>query len=132
MFEPSRPRSSDILSWLILLSVVIASTSSALYVLHAAHAHETLPERWSCNDAATPFAYLQGSVLKIFEGSLIGEPYLDCMSLHNPLGSGDWWLAWLFAVLFQIIVGLLLVNMLIAKMAKTFDSIWENQGVNFM
>lgn len=59
---------------------------------------------------------------------------LECMSIHNlPAGSSfDYWLAWSVAIVFQIAVGLLLVNMLIAKMAKTFDSIWENQGVNFM
>ena len=36
------------------------------------------------------------------------------------------------AVIFQVGVSLLLVNMLIAQMAKTFDAVWESQDLNFM
>jgi hypothetical protein len=36
------------------------------------------------------------------------------------------------AVVFQVGAALLLVNMLIAQMAKTFDAVWESQDLNFM
>ena len=122
---------ADIIQWLVLLVIILLSTSSALFVLHSLGSPKPY-SAISCGTKGTPFMRFEGSWIKMFEGSLIGEPYFDCMGIHNEYGSVDHWFAWVFAVCFQIVVGLLLVNMLIAKMAKTFDSIWENQGVNFM
>ena len=99
---------ADIIQWLLLLAIILLATSSALYVLHTLGAPKPyLPSH--CSLDGTPFVHFQGSILKVFEGSLIGDPYFDCMGLHNEFGSIDYWIAWLFAVCFQIVVGLLLV-----------------------
>ena len=63
---------SDIVQWLILLVVVLASSSSALFMVHALGK----PKTWGfdCDAAGTPFVGIASSFVKMIEGSLIGEP----------------------------------------------------------
>ena len=40
------------------------------------------------------------------------------------------WLAWFYSYLFLVSTAILLLNMLIAMMAKTFDSVWESAEIS--
>ncbi len=122
---------SDIAQWLSLLSVVLLSSSTALYVVHVSSSDPRAYHSTTCDEHGTPFVNFFGSFLKLFEGSLYSEPYFECIA-HLTYDTADYWIAEAVAIVYQVIVALLLVNMLIAKMAKTFDAIWENQGLNYM
>ena len=100
---------------IVLTIIILFSTTSALYVLHALGAPKTFLFI-GCSPEGTPFTRFGNAFKKVIEGSLVGDPYFECMAHHNE--SVDYWVAWVVAVGFQIVVGLLLVNMLIAKMAK--------------
>ena len=106
---------NDIFQWIVLTIIILFSTTSALYVLHALGAPKTFLFI-GCSPEGTPFTRFGNAFKKMIEGSLVGDPYFECMAHHNE--SVDYWVAWVVAVGFQIVVGLLLVNMLIAKMAK--------------
>ena len=62
----------------------------------------------------------------LYQGALNGDAYLECAraSSHPRAAS-------VLLSVFQIGVALLLVNMLIAMMAKTFDHVWEAQELNY-
>jgi len=120
----------DILLWIGPLVVLLLSTASAQYVMHASAA--SLPYRYTllCGPPTTPFGHFATALARITQGALTSDPDFDCMSFHFEMNEPDFAFVWIFQILFAVIVGLLLVNMLIAKMAKTFDAIWENQGLN--
>jgi len=61
------------------------------------------------------------AIILLFEGSLLGEGYLDCV--HKSKHSTP---ALFLMYSFIIITILLLLNMLIALMGKTFDTVWES------
>lgn len=121
----------DIFQWIVLTCVIMLSTASAQYIIHSTGTPRDFHPT-SCGDVGTPFVRFPTAFLRIVEGSLTSSPEFDCMAAYSEYGSFDFIFTELYAVGFQLIVGLLLVNMLIAKMAKTFDAIWENQGMNFM
>ena len=67
------------------------------------------------------------TIQALFEGALVGDAYFGCMHRSSHPEYGVW-----LMYCFQIFTGLLMVNMLIAIMAKTFDTIYEAQEVNYM
>merc|ERR1712031_58688 len=80
----------DIAQWLSLLVVVLLASSSALYVVHASAPNERPYHSTTCNSLGTPFVDFFGSFFKLFEGSLSGDPYFECMHLLE-YNSSDFW-----------------------------------------
>jgi len=69
----------------------------------------------------------RGFLFALANGAVQGDGYLAC--LLNETGKA-WQLAWAYAFSFQLLTGILLLNVLIAMMAKTFDDVWEASEVN--
>ena len=118
---------NDIVTWLSLLVVVLLASSFSLYVLYRSSGSGYDGDTTRCDAEFTPFANAAENFKMLLEGSLTGNPYYKCISHStNPI-TGE-----ILAMLFQVSTTLLLVNMLIAQMAKTFDAVWESQDLNFM
>ena len=82
-----------------------------------------LGRRHECEDW---FSSYVPSLQYLTEASLTGGAFFSCgVTTDTPT------LAWGLTVFFYFITGLLLLNMLIAMMAKTFDQIYELSAVNF-
>ena len=86
----------------------------------------------SCNSELTfqgelPYRSFEALFFAFANGAIDGDGYTAClMREHKDM----WALAWLYAWLFKIVTAVLLLNMLIAMMSKTFDSIWEASAMN--
>jgi len=50
--------------------------------------------------------------------------------IMREAGTTHWFLAWLYSFLFVVGTAILLLNMLIAMMAKTFDEVWDRSEIN--
>ena len=74
-----------------------------------------------CTETIDQLAKMQYAIVLLFEGSLLGEGYLDCV--HKSKHSTP---ALFLMYSFIIITIVLLLNMLIAMMGKTFDNVWES------
>jgi len=71
---------------------------------------------------------LEGVLTLLMEGTMDGEPDRIMGLEISPSVYG---FTWLMMALFGIVVVLLLLNLLIARFAKTFDLIYENVDSNF-
>eukprot|EP00966_Prymnesium_polylepis_P131448 3040077-Prymnesium_polylepis.3 len=120
---------SDIATWLSLLVVVLLASSFSLYVLYRSSGLSYDGDQLLCDQDFTPFASATESFKLLLEGSLVGDPYFKCIGSPKSANtlSGE-----TLAIVFQVTTTLLLVNMLIAQMAKTFDAVWESQDLNYM
>ena len=68
-------------------------------------------------------AYYSEILFVLFNSAFTGDTHTECLLyLVHP---GLAWFAWLLTFTFLIITLVLLLNMLIAMMAKTFDNVWE-------
>lgn len=120
---------------------VVISFASAFYVLFR-HAHyaNAVDERLAAgmpaagtsghaaldDDDAAPLS-LWNVLALLVESSMKGEP--DHIVLHGTDGTNGF--VWGVMFLFGVIVVLLLLNLLIARFAKTFDVVHENVDANF-
>mmetsp|Transcript_39735 Transcript_39735/g.96461 ORF Transcript_39735/g.96461 Transcript_39735/m.96461 type:complete len:624 (-) Transcript_39735:543-2414(-) len=104
---------NDVLMFCGLLAICFGSFFASLYVL--AKDGDTM-----CTDDG-------GEVWRIlFQLPLTGDVQLDCL-----FGRGSY-TAYALTVLYTVLVAWLLLNMLIAMMAKTFDNVWESAEENYM
>lgn len=72
-----------------------------------------------------------GAVIRLMlEGTLTGEPD-RIMGLHSGADHALASFTWSTMALFGVVVVLLLLNLLIARFAKTFDIVYENVDANF-
>ena len=123
----------DVLYWLVLLFILLLSFSTALYALFAGNdaALGAQPDFYAEPEADCDLDYafsrLDRTFLLLMQGALNGDAYLDCARASSHPRA-----AVILLATFQISTSLLLVNMLIAMMAKTFDNVWEAQEVNYM
>ena len=123
----------DVLHWLVLLLLLLLSFSTALYALFAGNdaALGAQPDFYAQPEADCDLDYafsrLDRTFLLLMQGALNGDAYLECARASSHPRAAVMLLA-----TFQISTSLLLVNMLIAMMAKTFDNVWEAQEVNYM
>ena len=135
----------DVLKFLILMVFILAALTAGNYVLFNSLASEDAADEGAaslpaeCSDLEAMRGQLRGSV-----SGPDGSWYLILFVLANGMISGDsfatcfmavadrwyWLLAWIYSYLFLIITAVLLLNMLIAIMAKTFDNVWEAASVN--
>ena len=122
----------DVVSYLFILLSVLLAFAGAFLVLFEPDApiaswpfnlpggldfSDCSPDRF--NGYATTLQFLA-------EKALSGESFFDCSKLSDVSEA-----AWLLTLLFYFFTGLLLLNMLIAMMAKTFDNISEASAINF-
>jgi hypothetical protein len=110
---------NDVLMFLQLLLLVLFGFAGALSTLYNGETGAGLPD--GCEDVIGSNADFF-SILKIlFEGSLLAEsPFLECVKeSQHPTGG----LA--LTYLFLILAVVLLLNMIIAMMGKTFDRYYE-------
>ena len=137
----------DVLKLLVLIAFIVVATTSGLYVLFNSIHYDFRPSFLSGNVAVTewppplpaacePFADLAGQLyegwaslsLVLFSGSITGAAHPECL-----MAAADSYLvgfAFLYSYVFFILCTVLLLNMLIAMMAKTFDNVWEANVVN--
>ena len=118
----------DVLVWLFLYSFVLLGFAAALVALYSgAPPPGFVSEPGECIDPDSDFGAFGSALMLLWEGGLTGEAYFECVRMSSAPNSGA-----VLMYIFQILVGLLLVNMLIAMMAKTFDNVAEAQEVNCM
>ena len=125
----------DVFNWLLVLGCILLSFSAALFVLHGGGEYVAClqPDAFHLGGgggigsggawAAQALWHLRG----VWEDALLSEAHFECT--HAALLPG---LAVPLAYLLQVLVALLLLNMLIAMMGKTFDNIYEAQEFNFL
>lgn len=132
---------NDLISFLLLASFIILAFGAAFFVLIArstASAYSNHRVLHSSRGASAPgISSLRSdsgtltfaSVLTLLlEGALDGEPdrIMEVMGGPHVLN-----FTWVVMALFGIVVVLLLLNLLIARFAKTFDVVHENLDANF-
>jgi len=68
------------------------------------------------------------TLLLLLEGALTGSDYFECArnSTNSPVA------AWMISFVYVTLTAVLLLNMLIAMMAKTFDNISEASATNYL
>jgi hypothetical protein len=126
---------SDVGKFLVLLLVSLFAFSSAAYVLFqpggqgvTAQPDAGLTLTWAMADeCTTAFTSFPTALAFILESSITGENFFACARTLPFPTSG-----YLLALGSYTIAGLLLLNMLIAIMAKTFDNVWEGSSMNFL
>ena len=131
----------DVAQWATLLLMILSAFVSALHTLYqtpgpnwmaaqeassptSATLSQTLDH--DCIDFDEDFQSWDRAFFLLLEGTLTNENWLECarLSSHAILGS-----ALMYGC--QAMVAVLLFNMLIAMMAKTFDTVWEAQELNY-
>merc|ERR1711871_646797 len=123
----------DVTKWTLLLLMMLAAFASALHTLYKStpqggfarrRLHDELDH--DCIDFDVDFESWIRAFYLLLEGTLTSENWLECarVSSHAILGS-------VLMYGCQAMVSVLLFNMLIAMMAKTFDTVWEAQELNY-
>ena len=101
--------------WLLLLAVTLLAFGACFHALFEGQTSECL------------FGASFGSDMTVLLEFILGvDPEFDCLHDSQTSVSAP---AVLFA--FLLLVGVLLMNMLIAMLAKTFDTVHEAQAVNW-
>jgi hypothetical protein len=104
----------DVARFAVILALVIGAFSSSLFVLGKT------PEYQLClGDEPNVLTML-------FHTPLTGEVPLSCLAAEGSLE------AYVTEVIYTVIVVWLLLNMLIAMMAKSFDVVWDASEVNYL
>ena len=119
----------DVGKWLIVQLVLLVSFAAALTALSQPPSPSSVfPD--SCdlvNAADNEYRFLHAWVL-LLEAGLMEDAQLECARNHSSFPEANF----LLMVLFQLISAIVMLNMLIALMAKTFDNVYEAQQINFM
>jgi hypothetical protein len=135
----------DVLKLMAILTVVVLALSSGVYVLMARKG--AVPTSFSSTLAATTLSTDSCEIFSLFaQGGNAGGPFFETIfvllnaavmmsdivpCLISQAGSEHWALAWLWSFLFVLSTAILLLNVLIAMMAKTFDEVWESSELNY-
>jgi len=122
----------DVLKFLAILFVAVLSFTAAFFNLYepAPAVRSTPTNGWpSLGSEPTCIAYMDAfssALVFLLQASVTGDNLFECVrdSTH-PIGG------WALAFLYYAFLGLLMLNMLIAMMAKTFDNVWEAAVPNF-
>ena len=120
----------DVGRWLLLLLPVLVAFATWLFIMFSSRDLEPFPS--GASDDCEVFdigessghagLHLSSIALSLAETALGSDNLLKCM--HE---SAYWFTAPFVMMTFLVIVLILLMNMLIAMMAKSFDIIWEQQ-----
>ena len=111
----------DVLRWLLLLSVVLVGFSAAFHTVFKGSDSNCV-----FGDGVRGDATFGKDVLSLFELVLGVSPDTACLR-----GTEHWIVAPLMLYLFLLLAVVLLLNMLIAMMAKSFDNIYEAQALSW-
>lgn len=122
----------DMLRWLVLVLVVLIAFATAFYVgfsgLYVAHADASLLA--DCGGTYTQMgkAYLVWQVVTLFEYDIGLEPdaFVDCMRRAGPIANAAEMTT--LTLVYLLLAVVLLVNMLIAMMTKTFEGVYGRQA----
>jgi len=120
----------DVTVWIILYAFVLLGFAAAFVALFSGATpagFDPLAVGEGCIQPDDDLSTFGHAVQLLWEGGLTGEAYFECVRGSSAPGTAS-----ALMYLFQILVSLLMVNMLIAMMAKTFDNVAEAQEVNFM
>ena len=134
---------NDLVQLLVIQALVAGSFGAALYVLFRSHGASSDVESIallvteasnahdSCNTLLTQhagFTYrsVQGLFFAFLNGAIEGNSYDACLMREHPM----WGVTWLYAWLFKLITAVLLINMLIAMMTRTCDTIYEASAIH--
>ena len=123
---------NDTAEFLILLCSVLVSFSAAFLVLfepseslHMWPWNTSLVNVDNRDDCVARFSAYGSTLEFLVEAALTGSEFFSCgLTTDTPA------LAWFLTIVFYSITGLLLLNMLIAMMAKTFDQVFDASAVN--
>ena len=135
----------DVLSYLVLLLILLVAFAAAWTVLlqpsQSILAQQFGDDRqwqWTRSavahlEASNCFNELGGTdfpstLQRLIEGALTGGDFFECARATTgvPLT------AWFLSLVYVILTGVLLLNMLIAMMAKTFDNVSEAAATNYL
>jgi len=117
----------DLWQFIMLASIIVIAFACAFYVLlmneRAVSLHDGTVD---LTDDAAEVANVWSVLGLLIESLMKGEPdhIMERTETHVAF-------AWVFMALFGVIVVLLLLNLLIARFAKTFDMVYENVDSNF-
>jgi len=126
---------NDVLKLLILLFFVLTAVSSGLYILFNASSDDTNIDDLTVSSHCQELIALRGDVSQfeqiwfvLLNGAIRSEGYIECLMESHRVWT---YLVWLYAFGFVLITAILMLNMLIAMMAKTFDTVWEAAEINY-
>ena len=134
----------DLYQFLVLAAFVILAFAAAFRVLLNGEADVAWEAAGVATGVATDLTSLEGVasdaprvpitfgavITLMLEGTLTGEPD-RIMGLHSGADHALGNFTWTMMALFGVVVVLLLLNLLIARFAKTFDIVYENVDANF-
>ena len=123
---------TDVRKYMVILLLVVLAWASAFYCMYEHSPLYRVAETrgWPMLGAAPTCIDMMHTyptaLVYLLENSLTGGDFFECIrDSSNPVGG------WLLAATFYATAVLLLLNMLIAMMAKTFENIAEASAVNF-
>ena len=132
----------DLGQFLMLASFVLVGFAAAFFVNFNGAIKRAAADGEGAYDASSELSFY-AILMKLAEGTMVGEPdriLIDDIEelsgsnsardvAHRAARSSIF--AWCLMALFGICVVLLLLNLLIARFAKTFDMVYENVDANF-
>jgi len=122
----------DVRKFLAILVVAVLSFTAAFFNLYepAPTVRSTPTKGWPfLGSEPTCINYMDtfsSALVRLLEASVTGDNFFECVRDSTHPISG-----WFWSFLFYAALGLLLLNMLIAMMAKTFDNVYEAAIPNF-
>ena len=110
----------DVLKLLVIEGFILAALVSELYIVFR-RATEVSPDALpiQCRDlfhlhGGFGYRSFEGLFLALTSGAIEGEGYTTCLMADSSI----WGMLWVFSFAFKLITGVLLLNLLIAMMAK--------------
>jgi hypothetical protein len=118
----------DVANFLVLITIVVVAFAAANFILYRPSV-ALPPGSWEDADhCGAAFHTFQGALMYGFESSLIipGD-YFSCVRASEQPIAG-----YISAMVYLVSAALLLLNMLIAMMAKTFDIVYESSTMHYV
>jgi len=125
-----RMLSGDLFNFLVLLLFLLVAFAASWTVLLDSASWSSLEEvsNFTCVEELTGGDDIAFTFLTLLEGALTGSDFFECA--RNS--AGQWRAAWVISFAYVTLTAVLLLNMLIAMMAKTFDNIFEASATNYL
>ena len=125
----------DVLHFLTLLGAVILPFAAAFLINFEPEA-TTADWPWTSNafeegngTCEAQFTTILDTLLFLIEAAFSGNAFFSCS--RNLAGSLEAMWAWTLTMLFFLLTTLLLLNMLIAMMTKSFENVADAQAINY-
>jgi len=130
----------DVINYLVILllyPIAFAALVSVLLEPPSAKSHpfnlEVLPVSEFLHPDCSSFQSFPNAFIYLVEHALTGEGFFECA--HGGLGAQPWpypAIIWAVSFAYTFFAGLLLLNMLIAMMAKSFDSVGDQKTAYYV